>query len=148
MKTRNIPLDFSFDPTLDLPGGSTFDLAIDPALTQLYADRAVATENLIPRTPSDMRLLKAKRDFAIKESHKVTREQRRRDMTIKLLKPDETVLSMLRKMETSNYFCVPYDQTRAVRAVIFRESKTSDKQYTTAKFKWAHHAYLKVKRVI
>jgi hypothetical protein len=123
-------------------------LPVDPDLVQLYTERGVALKDTITRTPSDIRKLQNKRNLAIKESNKVTREQRRRDMSIKLLKPEAVPLTALRNLDVGNYFCVPHDQTRAIRAMVFREAQQGNpSKFTTTKFKWAHIAYLKVKRV-
>ena len=100
----------------------------------------------MPSSPRQKEL-QAKRDANIKESNKVTREQRRRDVTIKLLKPNEDALRKMRSMDVFNYFVVPYDMAKGVRASIHRESSVSNKKFTTSKFKWGQHHYLKVKRV-
>ena len=42
---------------------------------------------------------------------------------------------------------LPYDLAKGVRASIHRESSVSNKKFTTSKFKWGQHHYLKVKRV-
>ena len=119
-------------------------LTLDPALMQEFATQP---SNITQRTPAEMHKLQAKRDANIKASNKVTREQRRRDVTIKLLKPNEDALRKLRTLDTHNYFVVPYEMAKAVRAMIHRESYLNDKCYTTSKFKWGQHHYLKVKRV-
>jgi len=119
-------------------------LTLDPALMQEFATQP---SNITHRTPADLHKLQAKRDANIKASNKVTREQRRRDVTIKLLKPTEDALRKMRSLDVFNYFVVPYEMAKAVRAMIHRESYLNDKCYTTSKFKWGQHHYLKVKRV-
>ena len=119
-------------------------LTLDPALMQEFATQP---SNITHRTPAEMHKLQAKRDANIKASNKVTREQRRRDVTIKLLKPNEDALRKMRSLDVFNYFVVPYEMAKAVRAMIHRESYLNDKCYTTSKFKWGQHHYLKVKRV-
>ena len=119
-------------------------LTLDPALMQEFATQP---SNITQRTPAEMHKLQAKRDANIKASNKVTREQRRRDVTIKLLKPNEDALRKMRSLDVFNYFVVPYEMAKAVRAMIHRESYLNDKCYTTSKFKWGQHHYLKVKRV-
>jgi hypothetical protein len=119
-------------------------LTLDPALMQTLATQP---SNAITRTNAQVHDLQTKRANNIKASNKVTREQRRRDVTIKLLKPDEDALRKMRSLDTHNYFVVPYEMAKGVRAMIFRELSLSDKRYTTAKFKWGQHHYLKVKRV-
>lgn len=119
-------------------------LTLDPALMQEFATQP---SNITHRTPAEMHKLQAKRDANIKASNKVTREQRRRDVTIKLLKPTEDALRKMRSLDVFNYFVVPYEMAKAVRAMIHRESYLNDKCYTTVKFKWGQHHYLKVKRV-
>ena len=119
-------------------------LTLDPALMQEFATQP---SSITHRTPADLHKLQAKRDANIKASNKVTREQRRRDVTIKLLKPNEDALRKMRSLDVFNYFVVPYEMAKAVRAMIHRESYLNDKCYTTVKFKWGQHHYLKVKRV-
>ena len=121
------------------------DLDLDPTLMQTLAEQ-VKTDTTT-RTPAELHKLQAKRDANIKDSAKVTREQRRRDVTIKMLKPDEDALRKMRSLDVFNYFVVPFDMAKAVRAMIFRELGHSNKRYTTSKFKWGQHHYLKVKRV-
>ena len=121
------------------------NLDLDPALMQTLAEQ-VKNETTI-RTPAEMHKLQAKRDANIKASNKVTREQRRRDVTIKLLKPNEDALRKMRSMDVFNYFVVPYEMAKSVRASIHRELSVSNKKFTTSKFKWGQHHYLKVKRV-
>ena len=119
-------------------------LTLDPALMQEFAAQPTS---IIKRTPAELHKLQVKRDANIKASNKVTREQRRRDVTIKLLKPNEDALRKMRSMDVFNYFVVPYDMAKGVRASIHRESSISNKKFTTSKFKWGQHHYLKVKRV-
>jgi hypothetical protein len=121
------------------------NLDLDPALMQTLAEQ-VKNETTI-RTPAEMHKLQAKRDANIKASNKVTREQRRRDVTIKLLKPNEDALRKMRSIDVFNYFVVPYEMAKSVRASIHRELSVSNKKFTTSKFKWGQHHYLKVKRV-
>ena len=121
-----------------------FDLTLDPALMQELANQP---SSIAKRTPAEMHKLQAKRNANIKASDKVTREQRRRDVTIKLLKPNEDALRKMRSMDVFNYFVVPYEMAKGVRASIHRELSVSNKKFTTAKFKWGQHHYLKVKRV-
>lgn len=121
------------------------NLDLDPALMQTLAEQ-VKNETTI-RTPAEMHKLQAKRDANIKASNKVTREQRRRDVTIKLLKPNEDALRKMRSLDMFNYFVVPYEMAKSVRASIHRELSVSNKKFTTSKFKWGQHHYLKVKRV-
>ena len=121
-----------------------FDLTLDPALMQELANHP---SSIAKRTPAELHKLQAKRDANIKASDKVTREQRRRDVTIKLLKPNEDALRKMRSMDVFNYFVVPYEMAKGVRASIHRELSVSNKKFTTAKFKWGQHHYLKVKRV-
>lgn len=119
-------------------------LTLDPALMQALATQP---SSVMTRTPAQLRELKAKRESAIKDANAISREQRKRDATIKMLKPDEDALRKLRKLDTHNYFVVPYEWAKAVRAMIHRESYLNDKCYTTTKFKWGQRHYLKVKRV-
>ena len=123
---------------------TTTDLTLDPALMQTLASQP---SNAIVRTKAQVHELQVKRERNIKDSAKVTREQRRRDVTIKMLKPDEDALRKMRSLDVFNYFVVPFDMAKAVRAMIFRELGHSNKRYTTSKFKWGQHHYLKVKRV-
>lgn len=120
------------------------DLTLDPALMQTLASQP---SNAMTRTQAQVQELQTKRANNIKASNKVTREQRRRDVTIKLLKPNEDALRKMRSLDVFNYFVVPFDMAKAVRAMIFRELGHSNKRYTTSKFKWGQHHYLKVKRV-
>ena len=120
------------------------DLTLDPALMQ---ELAAQPSSITQRTPAEMHKLQAKRDANIKASNKVTREQRRRDVTIKLLKPNEDALRKMRSLDMFNYFVVPYEMAKSVRASIHRELSISNKKFTTSKFKWGQHHYLKVKRV-
>ena len=119
-------------------------LTLDPALMQALATQP---SSVMTRTPAQLRELKAKRESAIKDANAISREQRKRDATIKMLKTDEDALRRLRNIEASNYFCVPYEMAKAVRAMIHRESLLNTKRYTTVKFKWGQRHYLKVKRV-
>ena len=121
-------------------------LTLDPDLMQAVASSATAS--LPTRTPAQTRALQAKREASIKADEKaVTRDQRRRDVTIKMIKPNEDPLRKLRSLDEFNYFVVPYEWAKAVRAMIHRESYLNDKCYTTTKFKWGQRHYLKVKRV-
>lgn len=120
------------------------DLTLDPALMQTLAEQVQA--DLTTKTPAQLHALQTKRDANIKEAEKVTREQRKRDATIKMLKPDQDPLRRLRTLEISNYFCVPFEMAKGVRASIHRELSLSHKEYTTTKFKWGQRHYLKVKR--
>ena len=113
-----------------------FDLTLDPALMQELASQP---SSIAQRTPAEMHKLQAKRDANIKASNKVTREQRRRDVTIKLLKPTEDALRKMRSLDVFNYFVVPHDMAKSVRASIHRELSISNKRYTTSKFKWGQH---------
>lgn len=119
-------------------------LTLDPALMQTLATQP---SNAMTRTPAQMRELQAKRNGAIKDASAITRDQRKRDATIKMLKTDEDALRKLRSIDVANYFCVPYEMAKAVRAMIHRESLLNTKRYTTVKFKWGQRHYLKVKRV-
>ena len=119
-------------------------LTLDPAHMQEFATQP---SSITHRTPAEMHKLQAKRNANIKASNKVTREQRRRDVTIKLLKPTEDALRKMRSLDVFNYFVVPHDMAKSVRASIHRELSISNKRYTTSKFKWGQHHYLKVKRV-
>ena len=121
------------------------DLSLDPSLMQTLTEQVQADSTA--KTPAQLHALQKKRDDNIKASNKVTREQRRRDVTIKMLKPDEDALRKMRSMDVFNYFVVPHEMAKAVRASIFREAKVSTKKFTTVKFKWGQHYYLKVKRV-
>ena len=121
------------------------DLTLDPTLMQTLAEQVQA--DTTHKTPAQLHALQAKRNASIKEAEKVSREQRKRDATIKLLKPDQEPLRRLRTLEISNYFCVPYEMTQSIRAMIFRELSLSQKEYTTSKFKWGQRHYLKVKRI-
>jgi len=121
------------------------DLSLDPSLMQTLAEQVQADSTT--KTPAQLHALQKKRDDNFKASNKVTREQRRRDVTIKMLKPDEDALRKLRSLDVFNYFVVPYDMAKSVRASIFREAQVSAKKFTTSKFKWGQHHYLKVKRV-
>lgn len=121
-------------------------LTLDPDLMQAVASSATAS--LPTRTLAQTRALQSKREAAIKADEKaVTRDQRRRDVTIKMLKPNEDALRRLRSLDEFNYFVVPYEMAKSVRAMIHRELSLSTKQYTTTKFKWGQRHYLKVKRV-
>ena len=119
------------------------DLTLDPALMQTLASQP---SNAMTRTQAQVQELQTKRTNNIKASNKVTREQRRRDVTIKLLKPNEDALRKMRSLDVFNYFVVSFDMAKAVRAMIFRELGHSNKRYSTSKFKWGQHHYLKVKR--
>ena len=74
-------------------------LTLDPALTQEFATQPSSISH---RTPAEMHKLQAKRNANIKASNKVTREQRRRDVTIKLLKPTEDALRKMRSLDVFN----------------------------------------------
>ena len=119
-------------------------LTLDPVLMQTLATQP---SNTMTRTPAQLRELKAKRESAINDANAITREQRKRDATIKMLKPNEDALRKLRSIDVANYFCVPYEMAKAVRAMIHRESLLNTRRYTTVKFKWGQRHYLKVKRV-
>ena len=119
-------------------------LTLDPTLMQKLAAQP---SNAMHRTPQQMRELQTKREVAVKDANAVSREQRRRDVTIKMLKANEDPLRKLRKLDTHNYFVVPYEMAKGVRAMIHRESYLNDRCYTTVKFKWGQRHYLKVKRV-
>ena len=119
-------------------------LTLDPALMQTLATQP---SNAMTRTPAQMRELQAKRNGAIKDANAITRDQRKRDATIKMLKTDEDALRRLRSIDVANYFCVPYEMAKSVRAMIHRESLLNTRRYTTVKFKWGQRFYLKVKRV-
>jgi hypothetical protein len=121
------------------------DLSLDPQLMQTLADQVQA--DTTAKTPAQLHALQTKRTANIKEAEQVSREQRKRDATIKMLKPDQDPLRKLRSLEVSNYFCVPHEMAKSVRAMIFRELSLSNKEYTTVKFKWGQRHYLKVKRI-
>ena len=121
------------------------DLDLDPALMQSFVEQVKQTS--MAKTPAQMHELQAKRKANVKTSLRQTRDQRAFDVRVKSLKPTEDALRKMRSLDVFNYFVVPHDMAKSVRASIHRELSISNKRYTTSKFKWGQHHYLKVKRV-
>jgi len=120
--------------------------------TDLAKLRASVKASAIVRTFEDRQKLEAqrrstKRASIDEGSNKSTRERRRLDTTIKLLKPGQPALAKLRLLEVGDYFVVTAFFATSVRSMINRESYANLKKFKTSKFRWAQHDYIKVKRL-
>ena len=119
-------------------------LDLDPALMQ--ALEAQAKSNIIVRTVEDIKALKAKRKANGKLTLRQTRDQRGFDVRVKSLKPDEDALRKLRSLAIGNYFVVPATEAVAIRNMTARELRDRGIKYTTTKFVFGRHEYIKVHR--
>jgi hypothetical protein len=120
-------------------------LDLDPALMQSFEAQVKA--NTITRTADDIKALQAKRKTSGLPSLRQTRDQRAFDVRVKSLKPNEDALRKLRSLAIGNYFVVPATEAVAIRNMTARELRDRGIKFTTSKFKWGQHHYLKVKRV-
>ena len=120
------------------------DLTLDPTLMQELEARAKS--NTITRSVADIKTLQTKRQNSAKPTLRQTREQRAFDVRVKLLKPDEDMLRKLRGLAVGNYFVVPESLAVAVRNMTHREMRDRGIKYTTTKFVFGRHSYVKVHR--
>ena len=120
------------------------DLDLDPALMQTLIEQ-VKTDNT-HRTPAQLHELQAKRKSNVKTSLRQTRDQRAFDVRVKSLKPDEDALRKLRSLAVGNYFVVPATEAVAIRNMTARELRDRGIKYTTTKFVFGRHEYIKVRR--
>ena len=120
------------------------DLDLDPTLIQALAEQAKADSTY--RTPAQMHELQTKRKANVKTSLRQTREQRAFDVRVKSLKPDEDALRKLRGLAVGNYFVVPATEAVAIRNMTARELRERGIKYTTTKFVFGRHEYIKVHR--
>ena len=121
-------------------------LKLDVALMQSLLVQATAAAT--PLTLSKAHFLRAKRNATTAPTLRQTRDQRAFDVRGKSLKPDDDMLLCLRRLEIGNYFCVPIDQSVAVRNMTHREFRERGIKYTTTKFVYGKHQYLKVHRPV
>ncbi len=120
------------------------DLDLDPELMQALAEQVKADSTY--RTPAQMHELQTKRKANTKLSLRQTREQRAFDVRVKSLKPDDDALRKLRSLAVGNYFVVPASQVTYIRNMTARELRERGIKYTTTKFVFAQHEYIKVQR--
>jgi len=120
------------------------DLDLDPQLMQTLAEQVKADNT--HRTPAQMHELQAKRKANTKPSLRQTREQRAFDVRVKSLKPDDDILRKLRALAVGNYFVVPATEAVAIRNMTAREMRERGIKYTTTKFVFGRHEYIKVHR--
>ena len=120
------------------------DLDLDPTLMQTLAEQAKADST--HRTPAQLHELQAKRKANVKTSLRQTRDQRAFDVRVKSLKPDEDALRKLRSLAVGNYFVVPATEAVAIRNMTARELRERGIKYTTTKFVFGRHEYIKVHR--
>ena len=120
------------------------DLNLDPTLMQTLAEQAKADNTY--RTPAHLHELQAKRKANVKTSLRQTREQRAFDVRVKSLKPEDDRLRRLRSLAIGNYFVVPATEAVAVRNMTARELRERGIKYTTTKFVFGRHEYIKVHR--
>lgn len=120
------------------------DLDLDPTLMQTLAEQAKADST--HRTPAQLHELQAKRKANVKTSLRQTREQRAFDVRVKSLKPEDDRLRRLRSLAIGNYFIVPATEAVAIRNMTARELRERGIKYTTTKFVFGRHEYIKVHR--
>ena len=120
------------------------DLDLDPTLMQTLVEQ-VKTDNT-HRTPAQLHELQAKRKANVKTSLRQTRDQRAFDVRVKSLKPDEDALRKLRSLAVGNYFVVLATEAVAIRNMTARELRERGIKYTTTKFVFGRHEYIKVQR--
>jgi hypothetical protein len=140
MQTPTQPTDLNdwADPT---PAAT---LTLDPTLMQSF--EPLAKDNLIVRTTADINRLQTKRKENGKPTLRQTRDQRAFDVGTKMLAEGEDILKKLRSLAVGNYFCVPISQITNVRNAAYRDMKERGIKYTTAKFVYGKHWYVKVHR--
>jgi hypothetical protein len=119
-------------------------LDLDPALMQSFEAQVKA--NTITRTADDIKALQAKRKTNGLPSLRQTRDQRAFDVRVKSLKPNEDALRKLRSLAIGNYFVVPATEAVAIRNMTARELRDRGIKYTTTKFVFGRHEYIKVLR--
>jgi hypothetical protein len=102
--------------------------------------------NTIARTADDIKALQAKRKTSGILSLRQTRDQRAFDVRVKSLKPNEDALRKLRGLAVGNYFVVPATEAVAIRNMTARELRDRGIKYTTTKFVFGRHEYIKVQR--
>ena len=119
-------------------------LDLDPQLMQEL--EAQARANTITRTFDDIKALQTKRKASAKTSLRQTRDQRGFDVRVKSLKEGEDALRKLRSLQMGNYFVVPATEAIYIRNMTARELRERGIKYTTTKFVWGRHEYLKVQR--
>ena len=119
-------------------------LDLDPALMQTFEAQVKA--NTIARTADDIKALQAKRKTSGILSLRQTRDQRAFDVRVKSLKPNEDALRKLRGLAVGNYFVVPATEAVAIRNMTARELRDRGIKYTTTKFVFGRHEYIKVQR--
>jgi hypothetical protein len=120
------------------------DLDLDPALMQSFVEQVKQTS--MAKTPAQMHELQAKRKANVKTSLRQTRDQRAFDVRVKSLKPNEDALRKLRSLAIGNYFIVPATEAVAIRNMTARELRDRGIKYTTTKFVFGRHEYIKVLR--
>ncbi len=120
------------------------DLDLDPTLMQALVEQAEA--NNTHRTPAQLHELQGKRKANVKTSLRQTREQRAFDVRVKSLKPEDDRLRRLRSLAIGNYFIVPATEAVAIRNMTARELRERGIKYTTTKFVFGRHEYIKVHR--
>lgn len=120
------------------------DLDLDPALMQTFVEQVKQTS--MAKTPAQLHGLQAKRKANVKTSLRQTREQRAFDVRVKSLKPNENALRKLRSLQVGNYFVVPATEAVAIRNMTARELRDRGIKYTTTKFVFGRHEYIKVHR--
>lgn len=120
------------------------DLDLDPELMQALTEQVKADSTY--RTPAQMYELQAKRKARGKPTLRQTRDQRAFDVRVKSLKPDDDALRKLRALAVGNYFVVPASQVTYIRNMTSRELRERGIKYTTTKFVFAQHEYIKVLR--
>ena len=120
------------------------DLDLDPTLMQTLAEQVKADST--HRTPAQLHELQAKRNTNSKPSLRQTRDQRAFDVRVKSLKPNEDALRKLRGLAVGNYFIVPATEAVAIRNMTAREMRDRGIKYTTTKFVFGRHEYIKVHR--
>jgi len=119
-------------------------LDLDPALMQSFEAQVKA--NTITRTADDIKALQNKRKASGKPTLRQTRDQRAFDVRVKSLKPNEDMLKRLRSLAVGNYFVVPATEAVAIRNMTARELRDRGIKYTTTKFVFGRHEYVKVHR--
>ena len=136
--TQPANLDDWADPT---PAAA---LTLDPTLMQSF--EPLAKDNLVVRTTADIDRLQTKRKKDGKLTLRQTREQRAAAVANKMLAEGVDMLKKLRSLAVGDYFCVPVSQITQVRHMTHRELKERGIKYTTAKFIYGKHWYVKVHR--
>jgi hypothetical protein len=119
-------------------------LTLDPELVQALAP--IAASNTIRRTADDIKALQNKRKANGKPTLRQTRDQRAFDVRVKSLKQGEDALRKLRSLAIGNYFVVPATQLIYIRNMTNREMRERGIKYTTTKFVFGPHEYVKVQR--